>query len=99
MPDLRPTQNVTLNAARHLPWWRYDDAKFFLQDSPWMLTDLQEHGIQSEDPLNLNETMASDQTKMLESLTAADRDYREILTAAASLISSLQSLRAGLVAL
>ena len=41
----------------------------------------------------MNEHLLTDQTRMLESLRAADNDYRGILTAAASLTSSLQSIR------
>lgn len=41
----------------------------------------------------MNEHLLNEQMGMLETLLAADEDYRGILTAAASLTSSLESLR------
>jgi hypothetical protein len=50
-------------------------------------------------PINLNKLLIRRQKRMLKALAVADRDYREILTSAASLTSSMQTLRTGTAAL
>lgn len=79
--------------------WRVDPAKFTLEDTPWSAADLQTHGYKVPKPINLNKHLIKRQTRMLEALAVADRDYREILTSAASLTSSMRSLRVGTIAL
>jgi hypothetical protein len=73
--------------------WRRDHAQFFFEDAPFLVAEHNEHGIDSIEPINMNERLPTDQMRMLETLRAADNDYRGILTAAASLTSSLQSIR------
>jgi hypothetical protein len=73
--------------------WRRDYAEFFFEDAPFLVAEHNEHGIDTFEPINLNERLLTDQMRMLETLRAADNDYRGILTAAASLTSSLQSIR------
>lgn len=51
------------------------------------------HGSEHAPARFVNERLLNEQTRMLETLRAADSDYRGILTAAASLTSSLQSIR------
>jgi len=70
-----------------------DHAQFFFEDSPYLVAEHAKHGGRSRESINMNEHLLTDQTRMLESLRAADNDYRGILTAAASLTSSLQSIR------
>jgi hypothetical protein len=73
--------------------WRRDYAQFFFEDAPFLVAEHNEHGIESIEPINMNERLLTEQTRMLETLRAADNDYRSILTAASSLTSSLQSIR------
>jgi hypothetical protein len=99
------TQSLDLSSIdrdvrqRNQRGWRVDRAKFTLEDTPWSAARAVENGYQTRKPFNLNKNLIKRQTRMLESLAVADRDYREILTSAASLTSSMQSLRAGAVAL
>ena len=51
--------------------------------------------VESRESINMNEHLLNEQMRMLETLRAADNDYRGILTAAASLTSSLRSIRIG----
>lgn len=74
--------------------WRLDHAHFYLDDAPWAA----DRGASFE-PVNLNKRQVDVQAEKLKELAVADRDYREILTSAASLTSSMQSLRAGTVAI
>lgn len=83
----------------HSRGWRYDDAKFYFQESPWAVKNAAEHGFASSEPINTNMEMFHDQEKILETLASADRDYRGVLTAAAQLTSSMQALRTSRVAL
>lgn len=73
--------------------WQRDNAKFFFEASPYLVAEYEEHGDRPNEPINLNERLLDEQARMLETLRAADNDYRGILTAAASLTSSLQSIR------
>jgi hypothetical protein len=73
--------------------WQRDYAQFFFEDSPYLVAEHDEHGSEPRESINLNERLLHEQTRMLETLRAADNDYRGILTAAASLTSSLQSIR------
>jgi hypothetical protein len=73
--------------------WRGDHAQFFYEDAPFLVAEHDERGYPSIEPINVNERLLTDQMRMLETLRAADNDYRGILTAAASLTSSLQSIR------
>jgi hypothetical protein len=73
--------------------WQRDYAQFFFEDSPYFVAEHDEHGSEPRESINLNERLLHEQTRMLETLRAADNDYRGILTAAASLTSSLQSIR------
>ncbi|MGY4652492.1 hypothetical protein [Mycobacterium sp. URHB0021] len=73
--------------------WQRDRAQFFFEDSPYLVAEYKEHGHASREPINLNERLLTEQMRMLETLRAADNDYRGILTAAASLTSSLKSIR------
>lgn len=70
-----------------------DHAQFFFEDSPYLVAEHARHGGRSRESINMNERLLADQTRMLETLRAADNDYRGILTAAASLTSSLRSIR------
>lgn len=79
--------------------WRRDRAKFRLEDAPWLARRAAEQGFETLKPINLNRSLIKRQTRMLEALAIADRDYREILTSTASLTSSMRSLRSGTVAL
>jgi hypothetical protein len=81
------------------PGWRIDRAKFTLEDTAWSAANLAMHGYKAQKPINLNKDLIKRQTRMLEALAVADRDYREILASAASLTSSMRSLRAGTIAL
>ncbi len=72
--------------------WRRDDAQFFFEDAPFLVAEHNEHGSESIEPINLNERLLTEQMRMLETLRAADNDYRGILTAAASLTSSIKSV-------
>ena len=74
--------------------WQRDRAQFFFENSPYLVAEYREHDREaSREPINLNERLLADQTSMLDTLRAADNDYRGILTAAASLTSSLKSIR------
>jgi hypothetical protein len=79
--------------------WRVDRAKFTLEDTPWAARRAADHGFQARMPINLNKLLIRRQKRMLKALAVADRDYREILTSAASLTSSMQTLRTGTAAL
>jgi hypothetical protein len=82
----------------HARSWRFDRVQFVLQDAPWMVARHEQNGFPSLEPINLNERLFTEQMRTLETLVAADSDYRGILTAAASLTSSMRALRAGMVA-
>jgi hypothetical protein len=73
--------------------WQRDYAQFFFEDAPFLVAERDEHGAESRESINMNEHLLNEQMGMLETLRAADNDYRGILTAAASLTSSLQSIR------
>jgi hypothetical protein len=73
--------------------WQRDYAQFFFEDAPFLVAEHAEHGHESRQSINMNEHLLNEQMGMLETLRAADNDYRGILTAAASLTSSLQSIR------
>ncbi|MDD4867609.1 MAG: hypothetical protein PHQ28_10985 [Mycobacterium sp.] len=73
--------------------WRRDHAQFFFQDSPYLVAELAKHGGRPRESINMNAHLLNEQTRMLDTLRAADDDYRGILTAAASLTSSLRSIR------
>jgi hypothetical protein len=73
--------------------WQRDYAQFFFEDAPFLVAERDEHGSESRQSINMNEHLLNEQMGMLETLRAADNDYRGILTAAASLTSSLQSIR------
>jgi hypothetical protein len=73
--------------------WQRDYAQFFFEDAPFLVAERDEHGSESRESINMNEHLLNEQMGMLETLRAADNDYRGILTAAASLTSSLQSIR------
>lgn len=62
------------------------------EDAPFLVAEHNEHGSESIEPINLNERLLTEQMRMLETLRAADNDYRGILTAAASLTSSIKSV-------
>ncbi|ORA09106.1 hypothetical protein [Mycobacterium arosiense] len=70
-----------------------DHAQFFFEDSPYLVAEHAKHGGPSRESINMNEHLLNEQTRTLETLRAADNDYRGILTAAASLTSSLRSIR------
>lgn len=69
-----------------------DHAQFFFEDSPYLVAEHAKHGGRSRASINMNERLLTDQTRMLDTLRAADNDYRGILTAAASLTSALRSI-------
>lgn len=73
--------------------WQRDYAQFFFEEAPFLVAEREQHGSASRESINMNEHLLNDQMGMLETLRAADNDYRGILTAAASLTSSLQSIR------
>lgn len=73
--------------------WRRDPAQFFFEEAPFLVAEGVERGREIREPINMNEHLLNEQMGMLETLLAADEDYRGILTAAASLTSSLESLR------
>ncbi|WP_157137528.1 hypothetical protein [Mycobacterium parascrofulaceum] len=73
--------------------WQRDYAQFFFEDAPFLVAERGVHGSESRESINMNEHLLNEQMGMLETLRAADNDYRGILTAAASLTSSLQSIR------
>ena len=73
--------------------WQRDYAQFFFEDAPFLVAERDEHGSESRRSINMNEHLLNKEMGMLETLRAADNDYRGILTAAASLTSSLQSIR------
>lgn len=79
--------------------WAMDDAQFVAQDAPYSAAQLVAHGIPVMEPINLNKRIHRSQADMLATLADVDRDYRDILTSAASLTGSMQSLRWGRVAL
>lgn len=94
------TLSIDLSSVdRDIRWynaqgWQEDHAQFFHEDSPFIVAERDEHGHSlSSEPINMNERVLTDQMQMLEALRAADSDYRGILTAAASLTASLQSIR------
>jgi hypothetical protein len=64
-----------------------------LEDAPFLVAERDKHGSELRESINMNEHLLNEQMGMLETLRAADNDYRGILTAAASLTSSLQSIR------
>jgi hypothetical protein len=66
---------------------------FTLQSAPWMRALDNERGISSLGPINTNEQMSEHQERLLNDLSSIDKRYREILTAAASLTSSMRALR------
>lgn len=73
--------------------WRRDSAQFFFEEAPFLVAEGVERGREIREPINMNEHLLNEQMGMLETLLSADNDYRSILTAAASLTSSLESLR------
>ncbi|OCB21099.1 hypothetical protein A5674_03285 [Mycobacterium malmoense] len=73
--------------------WQRNYAQFFFEDSPYLVAEHDAHGGEPRPSINMNEHLVTEQMRMLETLRAADNDYRGILTAAASLASSLQSIR------
>lgn len=77
--------------------WRHDPAQFRLEYVPWLAErDVKQgFGILC---INQNKDLRTQQIKMLKTLATADGDYRQILTSAASLTSSMQTLRSGRVA-
>ncbi len=79
--------------------WAMDDAQFVVQNAPYSAAQYLAHGIPVTEPVNLNKRIHRHQADMLETLAEVDRDYRGILTSAASLTSSMQSLRWGRLAL
>jgi hypothetical protein len=79
--------------------WAMDDAQFVMQDAPYSAALHVARGIPVMEPVNLNKRIHRRQTDMLATLADIDRDYRGILTSAASLTGSMQSLRWGRVAL
>jgi hypothetical protein len=70
-----------------------DNVQFFFEDSPYLAAEHDELGHEPRESISMNERLLKEQTRMLETLRAADNDYRGILTAAASLTSSLRSIR------
>lgn len=73
--------------------WKRDYARFFFEDSPYLVAEHDADGGEPRESINMNEQLLDEQMRMLEALRAADNDYRGILTAAASLTSSLRSIR------
>lgn len=73
--------------------WQRDYAQFFFEEAPFLVAEDDASGVESHKSINMNEYLLNEQMGMLETLRAADNDYRGILTAAASLTSSLQSIR------
>jgi hypothetical protein len=70
-----------------------DHAQFFFEDSPYLVAEHAKHGGRTRESINMNERLLNEQMRTLETLRGADNDYRGILTAAASLTSSLRSIR------
>lgn len=79
--------------AYNMGGWQRDHAQFFFEDSPYLVAEAAKHGGRSRESINMNAHLLDEQTRMLETLRAADDDYRGILTAAASLTASLRSIR------
>jgi hypothetical protein len=79
--------------------WRFDRAKFVYQEAPYAAARANARGFVVHQPINLNKRLYHKQAEMLGALGEVDRNLREILTSAASLTSSMQSLRSGRVAL
>lgn len=77
--------------------WRRDRAQFRLEYVPWLAERDVKEGFEILS-VNQNKDLRTQQKKMLKTLATADSDYRQILTSAASLTSSMQSLRSGRVA-
>lgn len=73
--------------------WQRDYAQFFFEEAPFLVAEHDARGVEPHESINMNEHLLNEQMGMLETLRAADNDYRGILTAAASLTSSLQSIR------
>ena len=79
--------------AYNAPGTQRDNAQFFFEDSPYLVSEHAENGGQPRESININDRLLNEQTRTLELLRVADSDYRGILTAAASLTSSLRSIK------
>jgi hypothetical protein len=95
--DLASIANDIRNFNAH--GWMFDRAKFVLQEAPYSAERARARGLIVSQPINLNRRLYDKQAEMLVALREVDRNLREILTSAASLTSSMQSLRSGRVAL
>jgi hypothetical protein len=79
--------------------WPSDEVIFLRQAAPYQQVRDVERGLPTDRTLVMNKLMHERQALMLDELVEIDGDYREILTSAASLTSSIESLRTGRVAL
>jgi hypothetical protein len=79
--------------------WRFDRAKFVLQEAPYSAARARAGRLIVSQPINLNKRLYHRQAEMLSALGEVDRNLREILTSAASLTSSMQSLRSARAAI
>ncbi|MGW5613180.1 hypothetical protein [Streptomyces sp. NPDC003877] len=71
---------------------------FTMEDAPWMADRLARSG-QGFPPVNFTQRLAGRQKEQVAELATEDKDYREILTAVASLGASIDTFKIGRIAL
>ncbi|QCB22278.1 hypothetical protein [Streptomyces sp. SS52] len=71
---------------------------FVVQDAPWMASRFTGTG-HDHSPINFTQMLANRQKEQVAELAVEDKDYREILTAVASLGASIDTFKMGRIAL